>query len=113
MLLHFILAIALCTSKVFATFKFEETTVVEIKAAFDAGTLTSVQLVQYYLTQIEASNEKGVALHAVIEVNKEALVLAAKADQERKSCKASYGSKCSLSPLHGIPVLLKVLYIFP
>jgi amidase len=108
-----LLFIALRTSNVLATFKFEEATVTKINAAFDAGTLTSVQLVQYYLSRIDAVNNKGVALHAVIEVNKEALDLAAKADKERKLCKSKYSSKCLLSRLHGIPILLKARYNFP
>ena len=88
-----------------SNFQFEETTVAKIQVAFDANTLTSVQLVTYYLNQIKLKNEQ---LHAVVEINQEALTLAAAADEERRLCKKKYGKKCSLPRLHGIPVLLKV-----
>ncbi|KAL7799922.1 amidase signature domain-containing protein [Trichoderma ceciliae] len=58
---------------------------------------TSVQLTKAYLTRIEQVNE---AVHAVVQVNPDALDIARSLDEERAS-----GS--IRGPLHGIPVLVK------
>ncbi|XP_020587284.1 LOW QUALITY PROTEIN: putative amidase C869.01 [Phalaenopsis equestris] len=79
------------------SFRFEETTISDIQAAFNDGRLTSSQLVEYYLDQIRTLNPY---LNAVIEVNPDALDDAAKADFQRNAYS-------HLSPLHGIPVLVK------
>ncbi|GMP64181.1 hypothetical protein CsSME_00025572 [Camellia sinensis var. sinensis] len=81
-------------------FPIKETSVHEIQIAFKQNKLTSRQLVEFYLTQIESLNP---LLRSVIEVNPEALFLADKADRERKA--KSLVSQSSL--LHGIPILLK------
>ncbi|KAG0493637.1 hypothetical protein HPP92_004631 [Vanilla planifolia] len=77
-------------------YEFEEATVADMQAAFRNGFLTSVELVKYYLDRINLLNPQ---LHAIIEVNPDALSDAARADMER-------GSINLRSPLHGIPVLL-------
>ena len=86
-----------------ATFSLEEATVTDINAAFDAGALTSEQLTQLYLNRIEAYDEQGPSLNAIITINPNALQIAAELDQERQTT----GPR---SPLHGIPVLLKDNY---
>nr|XP_019709151.1 LOW QUALITY PROTEIN: probable amidase At4g34880 [Elaeis guineensis] len=79
-------------------FEIKEATIDGIQQAFKEGSLTSRQLVEYYLDQIRALNP---LLHAVIEVNPDAVRQADRADRERRSgCHLSGG-------LHGIPVLLK------
>jgi hypothetical protein len=70
-----------------------------IHLAFKNGSLTSTALVRFYLDQIARLNP---LLHAVIEVNPDALAQAARADAERS---ASRG-RCAVG-LHGVPVLLK------
>ncbi|XP_072960404.1 probable amidase At4g34880 [Typha angustifolia] len=80
------------------SFEFEEATINEIQKAFTNGSLTSRQLVTYYLTQIQSLNP---ILRAVIEVNPDALRLADRADRERQLGRAPCGG------LHGIPILLK------
>ena len=80
-------------------FEFEEATVDAIHLGFKNGSLTSTALVRFYLDQIARLNP---LLHAVIEVNPDALAQAARADAERS---ASRG-RCAVG-LHGIPVLLK------
>jgi amidase len=75
-------------------------TIPEINAAFDAGTLTSVQLVSRYLARIAAYDRQGPAIRAVLALNPNALETARQLDVERKS-------KGRRSPLHGIPVVLK------
>ncbi len=75
-------------------------TIADLNAAFKAGTLTSEQLVTRYLARIEAYDNQGPKINAVITLNTEALALARALDQERKT-------KGPRSPLHGIPVVLK------
>ncbi|THF95902.1 hypothetical protein TEA_024410 [Camellia sinensis var. sinensis] len=81
-------------------FPIKEASVHEIQIAFQQNKLTSRQLVEFYLTQIESLNP---LLRSVIEVNPEALFLAEEADRERNT--KSPISQSSL--LHGIPILLK------
>ncbi|XP_028065416.1 probable amidase At4g34880 [Camellia sinensis] len=81
-------------------FPIKEASVHEIQIAFKQNKLTSRQLVEFYLTQIESLNP---VLRSVIEVNPEALFLADEADRERNT--KSPISQSSL--LHGIPILLK------
>jgi len=75
-------------------------TITEINAAFDAGTLSSVQLVTRYLARITAYDRQGPAIHAVITLNAKALETARALDAERKA-------RGKRSPLHGIPIVLK------
>lgn len=79
------------------SFRIEEATIKDIQQAFSDNKLTSRQLVDFYLRQIEILNP---LLRAVIEVNPDAQDLADEADRQRKN-----GG--SLGELHGIPVLLK------
>ncbi len=46
-----------------------ETTIADIHAAYRSGDLTARQLVEIYLARIEADNEKGPAIDAVISLN--------------------------------------------
>lgn len=75
----------------------------DINAAFDAGVLTAEQLVQMYLDRIEAYDQDGPEINAVLCLNGEALTTARSLDTER----AARGPR---SPLHGIPVLLKDVF---
>ena len=72
----------------------------EIQAAYEAGTLTSVELVQAYLDRIGAYDQNGPAITSIISVHPDALSQAAALDEERRQ----NGTR---GPLHGIPVLLK------
>lgn len=78
----------------------DEATLASLRADLDSGTYTSEQLVQMYSNRIAEINSNGPNLRAVIEMNPDALALAQRADQERKS-----GTK--RGPMHGIPVLIK------
>nr|XP_010920186.2 probable amidase At4g34880 [Elaeis guineensis] len=79
-------------------FEIKEATVDGIQQAFKEGSLTSRRLVEYYLDQIQTLNP---LLHAVIEVNPDAVPQADRADEERLSGRHPGGG------LHGIPILLK------
>lgn len=78
----------------------DEATVADINAAFDAGSLTSEQLVQMFLARIRAYDKQGPSLRALITVNAKAVEIARQLDGERKT-------KGRRSSLHGIPVILK------
>lgn len=78
----------------------EEATIAGLQAEMAAGRLTSSQLVRMYLERIDALNLRGPMLRAVLEINPDALQIAAMLDEERKRS----GPR---GPLHGIPILLK------
>ncbi|MFC4314498.1 amidase family protein [Steroidobacter flavus] len=86
-----------------AAIEFDAATISDLNRAFEANTLTSEQLVQQCLARIEAYDDNGPKLNAVITLNPKALEIARALDAERKS-------KGPRSPLHGIPVLLKDNY---
>ena len=65
------------------TFELQEATIADIQTAMDAGALTSVELVQLYLNRIEAYEETGPAINALITVNQNALAVAAEMDAAR------------------------------
>ncbi|CAK9153649.1 unnamed protein product [Ilex paraguariensis] len=76
-----------------------EATVQDLQKAFKQNQLTSRQLVEFYIKEI---NKLNPVLKGIIEVNPDALCQAEQADQERE-----VKSPRSLSGLHGIPILLK------
>ena len=83
------------------TFTLEEATIENIHAAYLAGALTAVELVQRYLDRIAVYDQSGPTLNAYVTVNAEALTEAARLDAAlRKTGKWS-------GPLHGIPVAVK------
>lgn len=97
------LAINMATPLHAATFDLSTATVADINAAFDAGALTSEQLVQLCLARIKAYDKAGPRVNAIITVNAKALEAARVLDAERKL-------KGPRSPLHGVPVILKDNY---
>src|SRR5438876_772947 len=68
-----------------------------LQAEMKAGSLTSAQLTEAYIKRIEQLKP---LLHAVLEVNPDALPAAEALDKERKE-------KGARGPLHGIPILVK------
>ena len=82
------------------TFAFEEADIAGLQARMSGGKLTSHELTVAYLDRIAAIDDAGPTLHAVIELNPDAIVEADARDAERKSGKLR-------GALHGIPVLLK------
>lgn len=78
----------------------DEYTIAELQQAMARGEMTAREIVQAYLHRIDALDRGGLRLNAVIEVNPDALDIAAALDEER----AAQGPR---GPLHGIPILLK------
>jgi amidase len=82
-------------------FELEEATVSELQAAMTSGKHTARGLAERYLARIQALDRTGdLPLNSVIELNPDALAIAAALDEERKA-------KGPRGPLHGIPVLIK------
>lgn len=78
----------------------QEATIADLAAAMAGGRLTAVALAERYLDRIERLDRGGPTLRSVIEVNPDALEIAARLDRER-------GERGPRGPLHGVPVLLK------
>ncbi|KAE8442398.1 hypothetical protein EG329_003415 [Mollisiaceae sp. DMI_Dod_QoI] len=77
-------------------------TAAELQSLLKAGTLTSVQIIETYLAQIEKHNHAGAHLNAIITIAPRGLALsrAAKLDQERREGKIR-------GPFHGLPIIIK------
>ncbi|MGE4063589.1 MAG: amidase [Rhodospirillaceae bacterium] len=85
----------------FMLFTLEEATIASVHAAFDRGTLTCRALVEAYLARIDALDQRGPKLNAVVTINPRALEAADELDQRRREGRTDCGA------LHGIPILLK------
>jgi len=85
-------------------FEFDEATITELQRRMTSGEISAQSLTQAYLARIQEIDSRtaksGPRLNAVIEVNPDALGIAADLDKERKA-------KGQRGPLHGIPVLIK------
>jgi amidase len=77
-------------------FELDEMTVGELQEGLRSGRFTSRSLTEAYLGRIEAIDKRGPAINAVIEINPDAMAIAAEMDRTHSS-----------GPLHGIPVLVK------
>ena len=77
-----------------------EQTIAKIHAAMQRGELTSRQLVETCLNRIEAYDQYGPKLNAVLRVNPRAIQLATERDETLRR-------QGMIGPLHGIPILLK------
>jgi amidase len=86
--------------KAAAPFELEETTITEMQEGMRSGKWKAVQLVSAYRARIEELDREGPALHAILEINPDALAIAQKLDAERKAGRVR-------GPLHGIPILIK------
>jgi len=80
-----------------ASFQFVEATIPQLQAAMASGQVTSAGLTMGYINRIQSLNP---TLHAVIELNPNAVAIATGLDNERSAGHVR-------GPLHGIPVLVK------
>ncbi|MBC7507685.1 MAG: amidase [Ferruginibacter sp.] len=81
-------------------FELDEVTIDELQQKMQSGKTTAVAITKMYLNRIASIDKAGPKLNAVIEINKQALTIAASLDKERKAGKIR-------GALHGIPVLVK------
>lgn len=84
-------------------FEVHEQSIAELQAAQTAGRVTSRGLVDSYLARIQAYDQAGPRLNAIVMVNPRAREEAEALDRERLE-------KGPRGPLHGIPVLIKDNY---
>ena len=68
-------------------FKLSEVTIDELQQKMQSGIYTSRSITEMYLKHIEDIDKKGLHLNSVIELNPDALAIADKMDEERKSKK--------------------------
>jgi amidase len=83
-----------------ADFLLLEATIDELQGKMASGAYTSQSITKLYLRRIAKIDKSGPTLNAVIELNPDAMTIAASMDAERKAGKIR-------GPLHGIPVLIK------
>jgi Asp-tRNA(Asn)/Glu-tRNA(Gln) amidotransferase A subunit family amidase len=83
-----------------ASFNLLEATIDDIHSAYKSGQLNARQLVQMYLDRIEAYDQKGPAINAIISVNSHAL-------EEADQLDAKFKASGFVGPLHGIPIIIK------
>ncbi len=88
------------SSENYIDFELNEVTISQLQDKMSSGTLTSEEITQKFLNRIELIDKNGPELRAVIEINPDALNIARKMDEERKSGKIR-------SALHGVPILIK------
>jgi amidase len=84
-----------------AAFELDEVTIAELQNGMKSGKYSAVSLAKKYLQRIQEIDKQGPTIKSVIEINPDAIAIAAALDRERKEKGSSRG------PLHGIPVLIK------
>ena len=86
-----------------AGFNFSEATVDSIQSGLSSGATTCSGITQQYLNRIDAYDDKGPSLNAIIATNPNALSIAADLD-------ATYAASGPVGALHCVPVILKDNY---
>src|SRR5258708_38039655 len=94
------LSVARSLPAVAAPSNLNEMTVAQMQAAMASNQLSSLDLVNYYLTRINTLDKAGPTVNSVIEVNPDAKAIAQSLDAERKAGHLR-------GPPHGIPGPLK------
>lgn len=81
----------------------EETSVADLRAGLDNKEFSVTDIVEASLARIEAMDEQGPILNAMIETNPDAIAIAEQLDEELRAGQRR-------GPLHGIPVVLKDVF---
>lgn len=81
----------------------EETSISELRAGLDRQDFSVTEIVEASLARIGAMDAQGPALNAMIELNPDALEIAAQLDDELRQGRPR-------GPMHGIPVVLKDIF---
>jgi amidase len=77
-----------------------ELTILKLQTGMQAGEMTARSITETYLKRIADLDQAGPKLNSVIEINPDALDIAAALDAERRE-------RGPRGPLHGIPILIK------
>lgn len=103
-ILPFLLALILScqpqTSRIKEDFPLEEQSIQDLQQMMEDGTYTAVEICNMYIERIKTIDQGPNGLNSVIELNPDALSIAAALDQERSEGKVR-------GPLHGIPIMIK------
>ncbi len=91
---------AAASTQTAAAFELDELTIDDLQKGMASGRFAAMTLVRKYLDRIEAIDKQGPAINSVIELNPEAMAIAAGLDNERKAGRIR-------GKLHGVPVLIK------
>src|SRR5438067_6752817 len=83
-----------------AAFELDELTIDELQSGMTSGKYNAHSVARKYLDRIDDIDKHGPAINAVIELNPDALSIAADLDKERKAGRVR-------GRLHGIPALIK------
>ncbi|HWF92125.1 MAG TPA: amidase family protein, partial [Terriglobales bacterium] len=78
----------------------DEATIAQLQDGMAAEKFSAQELARKYLERIEEIDKRGPAVNSIIELNPDALSVAASLDSERKQ-------KGPRGPLHGIPIVIK------
>src|SRR5213078_1816113 len=81
-------------------FELDELTIADLQSGMASGKYSAHSLAKKYLDRIDEIDKHGPAINAVIELNPDALSIAADLDKERKAGRVR-------GRLHGIPALIK------
>ena len=95
-----LLASLVCACAQVPTSDLREYDIAALQSSMQSGELRSRDIVSYYLTEIARIDHAGPELRSIIEINPDAMEIAASLDRERDVS----GPR---GPLHGIPVVLK------
>ena len=82
------------------SFELDEATINDLQTGMASGKYTAQSLTQKYLSRIAEIDKNGPGINSVIEINPDALAIAAALDDQRKAVRLR-------GRLHGIPVLIK------
>jgi len=93
-------SVANVPTQTLATFELDELTVDDLQKGMASGRFTAMTLTRKYLDRINDIDKQGPSINSVIELNPDALAIAADLDNERKAGRVR-------SQLHGVPVLIK------
>ena len=78
-------------------------TITKLQQDYKEGKYTISDVVSAYLDRIIEIDKNGPALNSIIEINPDAMLIAAELDKEMSNGKIR-------GPLHGVPVILKRQY---
>ena len=89
-----------CSGKAGKNLRFEEYTITMLQNGYIKGDFSVSDVVKYYLNAIESIDKNGPKLNSIISVNPDAMKIARMLDSSLSDLK-------SLTPLYGIPIILK------